>query len=690
MFIPNLTVQALSIMGLLVVAPPVAGQDTRRRLGKPQNLFTRPADDGPASKGKGKGKTLPFGKLSNKSVPSVDRGKVEAEDAEREATRQPKRFAIVNEVNISPANDDGTWEVLEDGTQVWRYRVKSPGCNSLNFSFCDYNMPEGGNKLFIYDTKGGISLPRSFTSKDNAGESLWTPIIESCDVIIEVNLDAKTSPEDLVLSLCAANVGYRGFGTRKEAQHGKPRRRELSGGCNNDVICPVGDDWRDEISSVAAYSLGGSLFCTGAMINNARQDGKPYFLTAHHCGVTSSNADSLVVYWNYETSICGGTPDGNLAFSTEGAIFKATSEVSDFTLVELDEKPDAAWGVNYAGWDRSGAHCGVRANNAESLVVYWNYETSICGGEPDGNLSKFTLGATFKATSSLSDFTLVQLASKPNAAWGVNHAGWDRSGADASSAVAIHHPGVDEKRISFENDATTKTYWGGNAVQTNAAATHVRVIDWDDGTTEGGSSGSPLFDQNHHIIGQLHGGGAACGNDKSDWYGRFYKSWTGENSDDTRLSTWLDPGNSGVIFVGMLGGDTVSPTEPITLEPTSSPSKSPTVSPTEPITPEPTSSPSKSPTVSPTEPITPEPTSSPSKSPTVSPTEPVTPEPTSSPLKSPTVSPTEAPTGHPTKLPNKSPTASPTEAPTATIDCESIGNDSKDKKRCKATASCVW
>ena len=151
MFIPNLTVQALSLM-CLVVATPVAGQkgqDTRRRLGKRQNLFTRPAHDGPASKGKGKGQTIPFTMLSNKSVPSVDRGKVEAEDATREAKRQPKRFAVVNEMNISPANGDGTWEVLEDGTQVWRYRVKSPGCNSLNFGFCDYNMPEGGNKLFI-------------------------------------------------------------------------------------------------------------------------------------------------------------------------------------------------------------------------------------------------------------------------------------------------------------------------------------------------------------------------------------------------------------------------------------------------------------------------------------------------------------------------------------------------------------
>ena len=75
--------------------------------------------------------------------------------------------------------------------------------------------------------------------------------------------------------------------------------------------------------------------------------------------------------------------------------------------------------------------------------------------------------------------------------------------------------------------------------------THVRITDWDLGTTEPGSSGSPLFDQNHRIIGQLHGGYAACGNNDSDWYGRFFTSWTGGGTPATRLSDWLDPLNTG-------------------------------------------------------------------------------------------------------------------------------------------------
>jgi PKD repeat protein len=137
----------------------------------------------------------------------------------------------------------------------------------------------------------------------------------------------------------------------------------------------------------------------------------------------------------------------------------------------------------------------------------------------------------------------VELDDPIDPAFNVYWAGWDRSGFDATNATAIHHPNTDEKRISFEDHPTTITSYLGTSIPGDG--THVRITDWDLGTTEPGSSGSPLFDQNHRIIGQLHGGYAACGNDDSDWYGRFYTSWTGGGSSATRLSDWLDTRNTG-------------------------------------------------------------------------------------------------------------------------------------------------
>ena len=72
---------------------------------------------------------------------------------------------------------------------------------------------------------------------------------------------------------------------------------------------------------------------------------------------------------------------------------------------------------------------------------------------------------------------------------------------------------------------------------------------WEIGVTEPGSSGSPLFDVEGRIIGQLFGGGAACSgtvdNNLYDYYGRLGVSWEGGGTSSTRLRDWLDPSDSG-------------------------------------------------------------------------------------------------------------------------------------------------
>ncbi|MGE4632985.1 MAG: hypothetical protein AAEJ47_08100, partial [Planctomycetota bacterium] len=187
-------------------------------------------------------------------------------------------------------------------------------------------------------------------------------------------------------------------------------------------------------------------------------------------------------------------------------------------------------------------HCGVTGGNAGSLVVFWNYENSTCrtpgsaasGGPGNGTLNEFSTGSIFRAGSATSDFTLVELNTPPNAAFGVSFCGWNATTSSPSSAVGIHHPNTEEKRISFENDPPS--------LSTN----FVTVNDWDLGTTEPGSSGSPLFDQNHRVIGQLCCGTAACGNNFSDDYGRFSASW------NLGLGFWLDAANTGQMFIDTL------------------------------------------------------------------------------------------------------------------------------------------
>ncbi|MFN2336163.1 MAG: hypothetical protein ABR560_04275, partial [Bacteroidales bacterium] len=63
------------------------------------------------------------------------------------------------------------------------------------------------------------------------------------------------------------------------------------------------------------------------------------------------------------------------------------------------------------------------------------------------------------------------------------------------------------------------------------------------GTTASGSSGSPLFDENKRIRGQLHGGNIV------DFYGKLSYSWNQPGSLYPPLRTFLDPISSGLTMV---------------------------------------------------------------------------------------------------------------------------------------------
>jgi lysyl endopeptidase len=217
-------------------------------------------------------------------------------------------------------------------------------------------------------------------------------------------------------------------------------------------------------------------------------------------------------------------------------------------------------------------HCGLRANNAASVVVFWNFQNSFCrpvgssqsGSDGDGSLAQFNSGSNFLATFDPSDFTIVELSQPPQTSFNVFLEGWDRNpGPFNDGAVGIHHPAVADKRISISNRATEddggthhKIWWRPGGI----------------GVTEGGSSGSPIFSKAGRFIGQLTGGGSACGvpdSDMWDVYGKLANSWNGGGTAATRVRDYLDPaGTNPMTIAGRnwndAGGDTQAPTTSIT------------------------------------------------------------------------------------------------------------------------------
>lgn len=429
-------------------------------------------------------------RVDMRTMPNVDVARLRTEDRQRAARRLPPRFAAPHRVDLTPSNS-GAWEAVNADTLVWRLRLESRDALSLNLGFSQYLMPAGG-RLLIYPaglTKGADpSLVRVYTSADNESHGqLWTSIVPGDQAVVEVVLP-KAKAGDLKLRIARVNHDYVGFGRVARGTALVANEKDISGACNIDVACPAGDEFRNEIRSVGAYTRFGTLYCSGSLVNNSANDRRMLFLTAHHCSMaTADAAASIVVYWNYQNSTCrvpgstssGQDGDGSLAQNQSGAIVRATYAPSDFTLLELDDPADPSFNLYWAGWDRR--------------------NTSFPGG------------------------------------------------------TSIHHPRVAEKRITHSLDPLQISGYFGSG------SNHLHVF-WAPGgigTTEGGSSGSPLYSPNGRVIGQLHGGLASCsttGAEHSDYYGRIYTSWTGGGASASRLSDWLDASGTSVDFIDGIDG----------------------------------------------------------------------------------------------------------------------------------------
>lgn len=374
----------------------------------------------------------------------------------------PYRFGYEHMVNIDVLTT-AKREQLPNGDNVYRMVLHCPDAYTVNVQFHDFFIPDGGKlNLFTMDMTSYLG---AYTSVNNNSQRLLgTEVMPGEKLVIEYYEPASVAGLS-ALKLGMIVHGYRNIFT---FDHMVGARVNESGNCNMDVICPDGAPWASQIRSVARITVGGGL-CTGALVNNTANDGKPYFLTANHCGPQSMGAS--VFRFNYNSPICGTGGNSQAPSTTQtvnGSVLRARRLDTDFGLIELNSVPPVSYNVYYSGWDRTG-------------VI------------------------------------------SPN-------------------AVGIHHPSGDVKKISFDEDPLTRTAYGNNAP--SPTGEHWRVGHWErNTTTEGGSSGSPLFDNNQRIIGQLHGGGAACGNTLPDWYGCFHLSWDGSAANE-RLRDWLDPSNT--------------------------------------------------------------------------------------------------------------------------------------------------
>ncbi len=383
------------------------------------------------------------------------------------------------ETSITPLSH-GSWKNHGDSVMVWQKMITSSGARGVGLILEDFYLSENA-KIFIYDPSLN-HVVGSFTHKNNNQHQLLsTQLIPGDQLIIEY-IETIGNPEIffnssfMISSIIHVSQGVADINDDKSLGNAE--------WCHVDVNCSEGAMWQRQKRGVARMLMrvGNSWFwCSGSLINNTRQDGTPFFLSAAHCGDNATMDDMLAwqFYFNFERPECFGS-----GFPAHNVIIGA-SLLSDGPLLQG------------------------------------------------------------------SDFRLLRLEHKPPLAWRPYYNGWNRLDEPANSGVGIHHPAGDAKKISTYNQTATSAnpIVSGNQMAENSAwRVNWKETDNGFGVTQGGSSGSPLFNQDGLIVGTLTGGSSNCNNTSNpDFYGKLSYHWD-QNGDYfyEQVKTFLDPFDSGI------------------------------------------------------------------------------------------------------------------------------------------------
>lgn len=178
-------------------------------------------------------------------------------------------------------------------------------------------------------------------------------------------------------------------------------------------------------------------------------------------------------------------------------------------------------------------HCINSERLAQNSIFYFNYEG-------DQTEPQYVIGSSLIAVKNndngFLDFALVRLSESVPMSFNAYYAGWDISENKPVGAVCIHHPNGGLKKMAIDYDTLNI-----DSYRNFDAETMWNVKEWDEGATEQGSSGAPLFNSEHRVIGVLAGGDSDCSYPMNDYFQMLSVCYDRYEHDSLQLAHWLNP-----------------------------------------------------------------------------------------------------------------------------------------------------
>ncbi len=291
---------------------------------------------------------FPNANLESIDLPKIDLQKIRAEDL-RNGGMSPRVAAPIN-ANFGLQNG-GQWLQLPNGDRIWRLKIRSEGAISLSFLLDQFSIPAGARLFFFNDDE----TRDVFTSKNNTpNQKFAVHFLKGSSATIEYYEPKNATGRGLLHifkiyhtyvaepSTTSREIQASGFGA--------------SSACNRNVNCSTGNNWQKEKKGVLRITMSlveGIGYCTGTLLNNTKNDGKPYLLSAFHC---QDGYTPLYDFWafdfHYESPNCSNPSTEPNYAQILGCKLKAGRQSNDFLLLELNATPPPSFNAYYNGWNR--------------------------------------------------------------------------------------------------------------------------------------------------------------------------------------------------------------------------------------------------------------------------------------------------------------------------------------------------
>jgi len=246
--------------------------------------------------------------------------------------------------------DDNKFAQMKDS--VWRKQIKiqSEGAKEIKIVFQKFILSSNAIVSFYVDSLQYQYKGTYFAHKSDSSYISNFLRGDSCTIDIEIPIDEFDKNQIIISRVYHFTESF--YETVRGADYS----------CMIDVNCSEGNNWCDPKRSVAIYyfpKTNGKIGqCTGALLNNYRNNFTQYFLTARHCTDKVTDWGETEFYFNYQNTFCnsGDSYDpyyygGNYRVQGSQLIGFCDTTWSDNALLLITDPIPIQYNVYYAGVD---------------------------------------------------------------------------------------------------------------------------------------------------------------------------------------------------------------------------------------------------------------------------------------------------------------------------------------------------